>query len=127
MLIRDVLNFILDDAMEDARMKHLQKISGPLAFEGASAAIQECRDKMSSETVSLHMRQLLIEARERSQESVSSGAPDAWFWFAREVQIESIADMISVLLIQHDMPTIVPPTRGAAVAIAKLLGMIPAD
>jgi hypothetical protein len=118
-LIQDFLNLLLDDALEDARLRNATP-TDRMAFLGAEAAVAECRACMTGDRMRERLGDLLREARENSRISVSSGRPDQWFWFAREVQVEWIASVVSVLLLLHRLPVIVPPTRGAAMAAAKI-------
>lgn len=122
MVIGDFLNFLLDDAMEDARVRSMSSPGDRMEFEGASLALEECRRCLDGDRMAIRMEMLLHEARTASAEAQSAGWPDTAFWFAREVQVEWIADVVSVILLHCRMPTIMPPTRGAAIAAAKLAG-----
>ena len=126
MLVRDFLHFLLEDALEEARAAH----PGPsdrLAFEGAERALAECRAALCSEDPSRDLGRLLARAREDSEAATANAAPDQWFWFCREAQVEWIANVFSVILMNNRMPTIVPPTRPAAQAVARLALGYPAE
>jgi hypothetical protein len=119
MLIADFLNLVLDDCLEDSRQKRLCGNSNEMAHRGTEAAIAECRACMAGDGMVQAMRELLQAARERA--AASQGDADEWHWLAREAAVEWVASLISVILLQKRMPTIVPPTRGAAVAAAGLI------
>ena len=121
--IHDFLSFLLDETLEEARMQHLCK-PDPLGFRGARMALSECRHALSTQPISRGLRALLDQAREDT--ITHAGASDAWFWLTREAQIEWVASVVSVILLQYRIPTIVPPTRGAAIAAARLVGALPA-
>ena len=123
MRLCDFLQFLLDDALEDARLR--QRLpADQLGFHGAEQAIAECRACMGGDDMAERLREQLRQARLDSAAAVATQAPDQWFWFAREVQTEWIASVVSVILLQQQLPTIVPPTRGAAIAAARLAGLV---
>ncbi|MFC0407468.1 hypothetical protein [Roseomonas elaeocarpi] len=122
MRLCDFLQFLLDDALEDARLR--QRLPADrLGFLGAEQAIAECRACMD-DNMAEGLREQLRQARLDSAAAVATQAPDQWFWFAREIQTEWIACVVSVILLQQHLPTIVPPTRGAAIAAARLAGLV---
>ncbi|MCK8784887.1 hypothetical protein M0638_10890 [Roseomonas sp. NAR14] len=121
MLIRDFLNFVLDDALEDARLRAVTPAER-LAFAGIELADAECRDSLAAEFPG-GLGDLLCDARREAAAAIGAAAPDQWFWFARELHVEWIANVCSVILAQHHLPTIVPPTKGAAMAAAKVAGV----
>ncbi|MCG7362052.1 hypothetical protein MHZ93_12360 [Roseomonas sp. ACRSG] len=119
-LIRDFLNILLDDTLEEARMRRRGPQSA-MAFEGASQAIGECREAMRGERMPQQMEALL--ARARAESATASGQPDEWFWMAREMHVEWIARVVSVILLSHGQRPILPPSREAAMEAARLIGL----
>lgn len=120
MLIRDFLNILLDDTLEEARMRR----KGPqaaLAFEGAAQAISDCREAMSGEKMPQRLEALLAQARIDS--AAATGKADEWFWMAREMHVEWIARVVSVILLSHGQQPILPPSREAAMEAARLIGL----
>ncbi|WP_147426062.1 hypothetical protein [Teichococcus wenyumeiae] len=120
MLIRDFLNILLDDTLEEARMRR----RGPqatLSFEGASQAVCECREAMRGERMAQQLESLL--ARARAEAATAAGQPDEWFWVAREMHVEWIARVVSVILLSHGQRPILPPSREAAMEAARLIGL----
>lgn len=120
MLIRDFLNILLDDTLEEARMRR----RGPqaaIAFEGASQAIRECREAMRGERMAQQLEALLAQAR--AEAAAAAGQPDEWFWMAREMHVEWVARVVSVILLSHGQQPILPPTREAAMEAARLIGL----
>ncbi|HWL80331.1 MAG TPA: hypothetical protein VNR89_05225 [Roseomonas sp.] len=118
MLIRDFLNLLLDDTLEEARLRR----RGPeasLAFQGAERAVLDCRRAMTGERMRTALRDLLNEAR--ASAAAASGRPDEAFWFSRELHIEWIAKVISVVLMTARVEVIVPPSREAALKAAQLM------
>jgi hypothetical protein len=119
MLVADFLNLVLDDCLEDSRQNRLCGRSNEMAHCGTEEAVSECRACLSGDDIVDGMRGLLARARERA--AAAAGAPDEWHWFAREAAVEWVASLVSVVLLQRRAPTIVPPTRGAALAAAALI------
>ena len=123
MRLCDFLHFLLDDALEDARLK--QRLPADrLGFLGAEQAVEECRDCMMADDMAASLRAHLQRTRLDAAAAAATESPDQWYWFAREVQTEWIASVVSVILLQQHRPTIVPPTRGAAIAAARLAGLV---
>jgi hypothetical protein len=119
-LIRDFLNILLDDTLEEARMRR----RGPqaaLAFEGAAQAVVECREAMRGERMPQQLEALL--ARARGEAAAAAGQADEWFWVAREMHVEWIARVVSVILLSHGQQPILPPSREAAMEAARLIGL----
>lgn len=126
MLVGEFLNFLLDDALEEARLRTASP-SDAMGFKAAEVALAECRDAMlaTDREMPEKLGRLLREARLDAEASSAAGSSDHWFWFCREAQIEWIAEVVSVVLMQGRLPTIVPPTKGAAIAAAVILGVLP--
>ncbi|MFC3123766.1 hypothetical protein ACFOD4_01730 [Pseudoroseomonas globiformis] len=122
MLIRDFLNILLDDTLEEARLRQARG-GGALAFAGAERAVEECREALRGDGMAAAMRALLAEARAAA--AVAAGQPDEPFWFAREMHVEWIAQVVSVVLMTVRAEAILPPTRGAAMEAARLIGLAP--
>ncbi|MBO1075046.1 hypothetical protein [Roseomonas marmotae] len=120
MLIRDFLSILLDDTLEDARLRHCWP-SGALAFLGAEQAVADCRQAMTGSQITDNLRALLAEARVTSTQA--SGEPDEAFWFSRELYIEWIAKVVSVVLLTVRAEAILPPSREAAMEAARLIGL----
>ncbi|MDJ0389313.1 hypothetical protein QMO56_14425 [Roseomonas sp. E05] len=122
MLIRDFLNLLLDDTLEEARLRR-RSPDATLAFQGAERAVADCRQAMAGERMRAGLRNLLVEARERS--AAAAGRPDEAFWFSRELHIEWIAKVVSVVLLTARVEAIVPPSREAALKAAQLMELGP--
>jgi hypothetical protein len=119
-LIRDFLNILLDDTLEEARMRG----HGPhaaMAFAGASQAVQECRQALHGERMPEQLGKLVAEARADS--AVAAGQADEWFWVSRDMYVEWIARVVSVILLSHGQRPILPPSRQAAMEAARLIGL----
>ncbi len=122
MLIGDFLNYLLDDVLEEARESHL-KSPDATRFGAAERAVAECRAAMTTaEHIHGRLLGLLAEARKDVALALAADRPDAWYWMVREETVEWVANVVSVVLMNQRLPTIVPPTRGAAVAAARLAG-----
>ncbi|MXP63513.1 hypothetical protein E0493_09145 [Roseomonas sp. M0104] len=122
MLIRDFLNLLLDDTLEEARLRH----RGPedrLAFQGAERGVEDSRRAMTGEQMRRKLRELLEEARASAE--AASGRPDEAFWFSRELHVEWIAKVISVVLLTAHVEVIVTPSREAALKAAQLMELDP--
>ena len=118
MLIRDFLNILLDDTLEEARLRQHRGAGGGMAFGGAERAVAECREAMTGEGMGARLRALLAEARTAS---AAGGRPDEDFWFSRELTVEWVASVVSVALLTARAEAIVPPSRAAALKAAQLM------
>ncbi len=125
MLVAEFLDFLLADALEDAR-ERAARGRDPLGFAAVGRALDECRDAVAGD-LREGLAALLRAAREDSRAALSAARPDRWFWFVREAQVEWIAEVVSVVLLQRGLPTVVPPGRGAALEAARLVGALPRD
>jgi len=120
MLIRDFLNLLLDDTLEDVRLRYC-KPADAMAFQGAERAMQECRAALYGEGMTDQLRALVAEAKRHS--AAAAGEADEWFWVTRDMYVEWIARVISVVLVSHRCSAILPPSRAAALEAARLLEM----
>ncbi|EHL99094.1 hypothetical protein HMPREF9946_03342 [Acetobacteraceae bacterium AT-5844] len=120
MLIRDFLTLLLDDTLEDARLRYCRP-TDTMAFQGAEHALEECRAAMQGEAMSENLRALVADARRHAE--LATGEADEWFWMTREMYIEWIAQVVSVVLVSHRCNAILPPSRAAALEAARLLDM----
>jgi hypothetical protein len=120
MVIRDFLNLLLDDTLEDVRLRY-RRPTDAMAFQGAERAIWECRAAMQGEGMSEALRALVAEARRDT--TAASGQPDEWFWVTRDMYVEWITRVVSVVLVSHHRAAILPPSRAAALEAARLLGV----
>lgn len=124
MLIGEFLNYLLDDVLEEAREAHLSR-PDILRFNGTERAVMECRAAMTTaEVIHPRLSHLLANARMNADQAVAIDLPDAWFWMARAETVEWVAKVVSVVLLNQRLPTIVPPTRPAAVVAARLAGAV---
>ncbi|KAA2211436.1 hypothetical protein [Teichococcus oryzae] len=121
MLIRDFLNILLDDTLEEARLRHAAGTVSALGFAGAELAVAECRAAMTGNRMGARLKRLLAEARADSTRA--AGQPDEPFWFARELHVEWIAEVVSVVLLTARAEAIIPPSRRAALEAARLIGL----
>ncbi|HWX47446.1 MAG TPA: hypothetical protein VNZ61_05280 [Roseomonas sp.] len=119
MLIRDFLNILLDDTLEEARLRQHRGPTGGLAFAGAERAVADCREAMTGERMGAKLKALLAEARATS--AATAGRPDEAFWFSRELNVEWIASVVSVVLLTVRAEAIIPPSRAAALKAAQLM------
>ncbi len=124
MLVRDFLLMLIDDALEDARFRHLQTPGELLEFQGSCCALSECSSRMMGDEMPRRLASLLENARADSARALEEDHPDKQYWFAREVQVEWISEVVSVILLQNRLQVIVPPTKGAAMAAARIVGAL---
>lgn len=124
MLVCEFLSFLLDDCLEDARIQHAYDADRNI-FLGTERAIAECREAMIGDRLAEQVTALLNRAQADAAATLSTH--DEMYWYSREVQIEWVAGVVSILLINMHLPPIIQPTREAALAAAKLIGTIPAD
>jgi hypothetical protein len=120
MLIRDFLNLLLDDTLEDVRLRY-RKPNEAMAFQGAERALEECRAAMQMDDMAENLRILVAEARHHS--GLTAGQPDEWYWVTRDMYVEWVARVVSVVLVSHRCTAILPPSRAAALEAARLLEM----
>ena len=119
MNVSDFLNLLLDDTLESAR--HGMRLPDDLTgFLGAERAVAECREALGSDMMSSRMGDLLREARRDT--AISSDDPDHGFWFSRELTVEWIARVVSVILMHERLPVIVEPGRIAAEEAVRVMG-----
>jgi hypothetical protein len=118
MLIRDFLNLLLDDTLEEARLRRRGR-DAVQTFLGAEQAVWDCRHVMSGNQMTADLKSLLSEARSAS--AAAAGRPDEAFWFAREMYVEWIANVVSVVLLMSHAEAIIPPSREAALEAARLI------
>ncbi|MFC7551162.1 hypothetical protein ACFQU7_00940 [Pseudoroseomonas wenyumeiae] len=77
---------------------------------------RRCGERMAQQLESLL-------ARARAEAATAAGQPDEWFWVAREMHVEWIARVVSVILLSHGQRPILPPSREAAMEAARLIGL----
>jgi hypothetical protein len=119
-LIRDFLNILLDDTLEEARLRRHGPHSA-MAFQGAVQAVSECREAMRGERMKEELEALVASVRADS--AAAAGQPDEWFWVSRDMYVEWIARVVSVILLSHGQRPILPPSRAAAMEAARLIGL----
>ena len=100
----DAINAVIDDGIEAARLDYT-KPDDNLKLNGSIKGFEECRGKTP-----VQLTVQLAVARARAQQAQRERAADYWYWRCRAAEIEWVCNVISVLLMQHDLPTIVPPT-----------------
>jgi hypothetical protein len=124
MLVRDFLNLLLDDTLEEVRLRYRQPADA-MAFQGAERALEECRTAMLGDDMAEDLRILVGDVRRHSV--AAAGQPDEWFWVTRDMYVEWVARVVSVVLVSHRCSAILPPSRAAALEAARLLEMSIAD
>jgi hypothetical protein len=115
----DALNAIIDDGIEAARLDYVGKTDKP-KLDGAIAGFEECRGKSPIE-----IAVLLAKARNDTEEKFRNESPDYWYWRCRELEIEWVANVLSVMLLQQDLPVIVQPTLRGMLKAMDILGVKP--
>ncbi len=125
MLVAEFLDFLLEDALEDAR-ERAARSRDALGFAAVERALAECRDALAGGPRE-GLLALLARVREDARAALAAARADRWFWFVREAQVEWISEVVSVVLLQRGLPTIVPPGRGAALEAARLAGVLPRE
>jgi hypothetical protein len=121
MLVVDFLNILLDDTAEDVRQR-FRLPADRLALEGARRGIEDCRTALGGNGMERRLARLVAEARVAS--AAAGGAPDEWFWVARDMYVEWIARVVSVMLVSQRRDAIVPPSRAAALEAARVIGVV---
>ena len=123
MLVAEFLDFLLEDAGKDAR-ERAARTRDALGFAAVERALADCRDALRGDLRGGFVA-LVQRAREDDRVARLAARPDRWFWFVRLAQVEWIAEVVSVVLLQRGLAVIVPPGRGAALEAACLAGVLP--
>jgi len=121
MLVVDFLNILLDDTLEDIRQRY-RRPADTLALQGARRGIEDCRTALAGDAMERRLSRLVAEARATS--ASAGGAPDEWFWVARDMYVEWIARVVSVMLVSQRREAILPPSRAAALEAARVIGVV---
>ncbi|MFC7739455.1 hypothetical protein ACFQX4_27775 [Roseomonas sp. GCM10028921] len=124
MKLSDFLLFLIEDVMEEARMKHLQH-PDIVSYYATKTALRECSTALMTDTADRSIAALLRRAQEDTAFAADSTAE--WYWLCREAVVEWIAEVFSVILLHRRAETIVPPGRNAAIAAARILGVVPVE
>lgn len=117
MILADVLNFTIDDGIESLREQLTGRIDR-MRFEGGRDGFEACRGKEPHEIV-----ELLAAATMRREEARQASAPDYWYHRYFEVQIEYVASVMSVALMQHGLPPIATVTARSVIRYAEIVGV----
>jgi hypothetical protein len=121
MLVLDFLNILLDDTLEDIRQR-FHRPADALALAGARQGIEECREALRGTAMERRLSALVEEARAAS--AAGMGQPDEWYWMARDMYVEWIARVVSVMLVSQHRDAILPPSRAAALEAARVIGVV---
>lgn len=122
MQVADALHFLIEDLIEDARLRHLRK-PDQLALEAAGDAAQALRQALRSPEGSLPraaLEALLTDTRVQMRKALESGGVSGWYWLSREAHTAWIIEVVSVILIKAGEAPILEPRRCAGEALLAL-------
>ncbi len=111
------LNFVIDDGIEAARGDY-SKPSQKQKLEGSIKGFEECRNLSPTE-----LRELLTQAHKDTMTKYREEASDYWYWRCREAEIGWVCNVVSVVLANNGLPTIVPPTARGVLKAAEIVGI----
>lgn len=111
-----LLNRIIEDGITAAKRSYA---NDETKREGAVAGFEACRDKQPSE-----LQDLLANARSATLAARRIPNP-TWYWHCRcyELEIEWTCNVVSAVLMNENLPTIVEPTARALLKAAEILGV----
>lgn len=122
MLFRSFTDLLLEDLREEARPLSLSP-KGQLAFAGACQAIAECRLALASKRSRTAMMDLLQQAGREERLARAALDPRLDFWSARCRQVDTVADVLSVVLAKMGHPVLVEPSTAATSRCVGMLGL----
>lgn len=113
----DALNAVIDDGIEAARLDYT-KPDDKLKLDGSIRGFEECRGKTP-----VQLAVQLAIARGRAQQAHRQRAADYWYWQCRAAETEWVANVVSVLLLQQNLPVIVQPTVRGMLKAMDIVGV----
>lgn len=123
MTYAEVLTRLIEQGIEGARGDY-KRLDQAHKLEGSIQGFEACRGKEPDEirTLLREAGQKTRAARVRVQEG-ESNPNDYWRARCRELEIEWIANCVSVMLVRQGIEPIVPPTVRAALAVGRVVGV----
>jgi hypothetical protein len=115
MKYHDVLNAIIDDGIEAARIDYSEP-RNKQKLDGAIRGFTECRD-----CTPVDVAILLALARRDTRQWF--GSEQHWYWRSRELEIEWVANVVSAFLMEKGLPVIVPVTYCGLMKAIDIVGV----
>lgn len=117
----DLLERVIDDGIDAARRDY-GKPDDLLKLAGSLAGFHACRGRTPAQ-----LAVLLSEARADTQAAYRAGPDPAatryWYWRCRELEVEWVCNVVSAVLMNEGLPTIVPPTARGVLKAADVVGV----
>jgi hypothetical protein len=89
-----------------------------LQLKGAIAGFEACRGKEPAE-----LAIMLGDARDRTLQAMEARVADYWYHRCYEAEIEWVCNVVSAVLRNHGLPTIVTPTMRGVMRAAEIVGV----
>ena len=115
--IKQFINEVVKDGLESIRTNSHTHFDHKDRKEGAIAGFEACMD---IETVEM-LREVLYAATEKQQEAFKTKSDDYWWFRYFTLQVEWVANCLSVLLMQQKKNVIVLPTQSAAMKASEVV------
>jgi len=109
------LNRIIDDGISAAREDYAKK---PDKLQGSVEGFEACRGKTPPE-----LAKILEEARRNTSKAHFDHASDYWKIRCFEAEVEWVCNCVSAILMNQNLPTIIPPTARAYIKAAEIVGV----
>jgi hypothetical protein len=87
-------------------------------LEGAKAGFELCR-LMHPATLGL----VLTAAEQDAQRARDENPNHYWYWRCRAAEVEWVCNVVSAMLFNQGLPTIIPPTARAVMRASEILGV----
>lgn len=87
-------------------------------LDGSLAGFDHCAGKTPEQLAAV-----LVDARADASEAHRAEAANYWYWRCREAEIEWVCNVVSAMLMNEGLPTIIPPTARGVTKAAEILGV----
>lgn len=116
-----LLERTIDDGIDAARRDYTEPRDAE-RLEGSVAGFEACRGRTPEQ-----LAVLLTEARRETQAAYRADPDPAatryWYWRCRELEVEWVCNVVSAVLANEGLPTIVPPTARGVMKAAEIVGV----
>ena len=114
----DFLHQVIEGGIKGAKRDYLNEAH---KLEGSLAGFEACRNKLPSV-----LREVLTNARQATQTSIMLRVPEGkneyWKMRCYELEVEWVCNVVSVMLLNQGLESIVPPTARGAIRAHEILG-----
>jgi hypothetical protein len=121
----DLLTRVIDEGIEAARVDYGKREDKPEMLRGAIDGFEACRGKSPLELAALWQHAERQGHFTRSRETTMGDAQTFWYWRCYASELEWVANVLSVGLVQKGLPPILPwlPTARGTLKYAEIVGV----